>query len=285
MSDTPYYRDHYYQSLLKAVRANPADDLPRLVMADWLDENKQPERAAWVRHHVRGDALPPFFLDSSPDLEWLPAIDGYTRVELPAAIEYLPSGRAADGPVRVAFARGFVSRVSGPLLTLVGDQCRVCGGVGDTLVQTDYGVTQERCLTCHGTGRTPGILADLLAREPIGPEGIEVTDCEPLDNAGFNTDADPDPATNFANRWWWLRQQGDRRMRWELPDEVFVRLESSEFGYEEKPRAALSRALFDLHAPAPPRRMWDDDRRTGRRNNPTCRPTHTGQYLLVVRQL
>lgn len=32
-----------------AIRANPDDDLPRLVFADWLDENGQPDRAEYIR--------------------------------------------------------------------------------------------------------------------------------------------------------------------------------------------------------------------------------------------
>lgn len=32
-----------------AIRANPDDDLPRLVFADWLDENSQSERAEYIR--------------------------------------------------------------------------------------------------------------------------------------------------------------------------------------------------------------------------------------------
>lgn len=39
-------------ALLAACRARPADDLPRLVLADWLDENGQPERAEFVRVQV-----------------------------------------------------------------------------------------------------------------------------------------------------------------------------------------------------------------------------------------
>ena len=39
-------------ALLAASRARPADDLPRLVLADWLDENGQPERAEFVRVQV-----------------------------------------------------------------------------------------------------------------------------------------------------------------------------------------------------------------------------------------
>lgn len=41
MADAPAYHTHpTYLALLAAVRANPADDLPRLVLADWLDESQ-----------------------------------------------------------------------------------------------------------------------------------------------------------------------------------------------------------------------------------------------------
>lgn len=36
-------------ALLAAILANPADDLPRLVFADWMEENGQPERAEFIR--------------------------------------------------------------------------------------------------------------------------------------------------------------------------------------------------------------------------------------------
>jgi uncharacterized protein (TIGR02996 family) len=39
-------------ALLAAVLAEPDDDLPRLVYADWLDENGRPERAEFVRVQV-----------------------------------------------------------------------------------------------------------------------------------------------------------------------------------------------------------------------------------------
>lgn len=35
--------------LLAAIRARPDEDTPRLIYADWLDENKQPERAEFIR--------------------------------------------------------------------------------------------------------------------------------------------------------------------------------------------------------------------------------------------
>src|SRR5262245_15683829 len=37
------------EMLLRAVCENPDDDTPRLVFADWLDENGEPERAEFIR--------------------------------------------------------------------------------------------------------------------------------------------------------------------------------------------------------------------------------------------
>ena len=39
-------------ALLRAVCENPDDDLPRLVFADWCDENGEPERAEFIRTQI-----------------------------------------------------------------------------------------------------------------------------------------------------------------------------------------------------------------------------------------
>src|SRR5688572_6709814 len=39
-------------ALLRAVCENPDDDTPRLVLADWLDENEEPERAEFIRLQI-----------------------------------------------------------------------------------------------------------------------------------------------------------------------------------------------------------------------------------------
>jgi uncharacterized protein (TIGR02996 family) len=41
-----------HEAFLLAIIANPDDDLPRLVFADWLDENGQPERAEFIRLQI-----------------------------------------------------------------------------------------------------------------------------------------------------------------------------------------------------------------------------------------
>src|SRR5690348_11557710 len=38
-----------HDAFLHAIRAEPGDDAPRLVFADWLEDNGQPERAELVR--------------------------------------------------------------------------------------------------------------------------------------------------------------------------------------------------------------------------------------------
>lgn len=40
-------------ALLNAIYANPDEDTPRLVYADWLDEHDQPERAEFIRAQIR----------------------------------------------------------------------------------------------------------------------------------------------------------------------------------------------------------------------------------------
>ena len=47
------------EALLAAVAADPRDDAPRLVLADWLDEQGEPERAAFIRVQCAAARLRP----------------------------------------------------------------------------------------------------------------------------------------------------------------------------------------------------------------------------------
>lgn len=48
------------EALRQAVVANRQDDTPRLIYADWLDENGQPDRAAFIRAQVEAAQALPF---------------------------------------------------------------------------------------------------------------------------------------------------------------------------------------------------------------------------------
>jgi uncharacterized protein (TIGR02996 family) len=55
-----------HDALLRAVLESPADDAPRLVLADWLDEHGESERAEFIRLQVAGARDP----NVIPGLRW-----------------------------------------------------------------------------------------------------------------------------------------------------------------------------------------------------------------------
>ena len=70
------------QELIDAIVANPDDDLPRLVYADWLEENNQPEYARWLRDSLVN-------ISSWETRKGDPAIiipDGVTEIEIAPAV-------------------------------------------------------------------------------------------------------------------------------------------------------------------------------------------------------
>ncbi|MCE9562532.1 MAG: TIGR02996 domain-containing protein [Planctomycetes bacterium] len=79
-----------HDALLAAICADPDEDTPRLAFADWLDENDQSERAAFVRAQIELARTPPWEPFAvmcrwrKPDLvsgksfrHTLPAVDGF----------------------------------------------------------------------------------------------------------------------------------------------------------------------------------------------------------------
>jgi uncharacterized protein (TIGR02996 family) len=98
-----------YAAFLRAIRAAPDDDLPRLAFADWLDERDQPARAEFVRLQVE--------LDPIRDRLENPRVVELRRREAELLAEHrgewlggatdTPSGSPALVPV---FRRGFLER-------------------------------------------------------------------------------------------------------------------------------------------------------------------------------
>src|SRR5687768_2731314 len=66
-------------ALLAAIRANPEEDPPRLVFADWLDENGDPGRAEFVRLQCELSRLTDDGSDSQAVYEFLRDRDWVTR--------------------------------------------------------------------------------------------------------------------------------------------------------------------------------------------------------------
>ncbi len=66
-------------ALFAAIRANPEEDTPRLMFADWLDEHSDPDRAEFVRLQVERARLDDDASDSQAVYEFLRDRDYVTR--------------------------------------------------------------------------------------------------------------------------------------------------------------------------------------------------------------
>ncbi|MBN9122595.1 MAG: TIGR02996 domain-containing protein [Planctomycetes bacterium] len=93
-----------FEGLLRAVFANPDDDTPRLVFADFLEENDQPDRAAFIRYQCEQARLKP----QSKRGRELTKLVRPLLAKLRKEIEPLPEG------IEYEFDRGFM-RISGYL--------------------------------------------------------------------------------------------------------------------------------------------------------------------------
>lgn len=196
-------------ALLSSILANPADDAPRLVYADWLDENGQPDRASFIRVQCELARIG----HNHPNLEWLkdnrdnnpcrqcsPLHDRERELWLLVGRAIADEASKAIG-LRVTVAvnevgglafwegntatwqavvrRGFVAAVSLPLQTWIGGECGTCNGAGD--VGTLGGrMGCPTCSTSHdrrGTGRTVGIGPTLARSQPV--TAVRLVDREP----------------------------------------------------------------------------------------------------------
>ena len=141
------------RALLDAVLATPEDDLPRLVYADWLEENGNPERAAFIRVQCSDAAAGQYTSDAKS-----------VRFYRPYA------GIGADWPnVTVSIRRGFVWYVGSTLSDWCGGECPYCEN--GTVYEYADGYTVPgsagACEMCHGTGRTFGIGPAVVRSHPV----------------------------------------------------------------------------------------------------------------------
>jgi uncharacterized protein (TIGR02996 family) len=230
-----------HEPFLRAIISNPADDGPRLVYADWLDERGQPERAEFIRLQIElmkahkckapaytgagvlecaeWNARHPSCNDwcvpcaSRRELRhreqellkanWQSWVDFQTE----RAIYCDGVGSASEGfksgkGIVARFRRGFVAKVELTSTEFVGGRCGQCNGTGWVGVRREYA-----CFHCLGTGYTRGLAQQLAECCPL--EEVVLTDLEPY-------------------------QAGDREWRWFEP-----------FAVSERPKSNVLRFLYD----------------------------------------
>jgi len=189
-------------ALLARIIAEPKDDLPRLVYADWLDEHDQPERAEFIRVQCELARL-----DAEREAS---GKTGWRTLKLRARAEALRKrerklwldgvinqfvgvkgvGKAIkphlsqsfdcrDLPLCVDVSRGFVATVYGPLAAFWAERaCGACEGSGVIRIgfggRHGYGPPVQ-CPKCKGAIRIAGpapAFAELVKREPVEQVGV-----------------------------------------------------------------------------------------------------------------
>lgn len=204
--------------LLAAILAAPNDDLPRLIAADWLDENGEPERAEFIRYQImkpqkpKGggwgcecsspDARPPCSkCEKLTDEELAESDDkdselrNWNRVWGNACAKCVnfESKSLVDVEgvkVEIIERRGFPDEIRCTLADWVGRVCPKSPLNPDLLRGAKC---LPGCETCHGTGRLPGIAGWVCGQWPVTK--VVLTDCEPM--IGSNSAMD-----NYV--WWRL---------------------------------------------------------------------------------
>lgn len=149
--------------LNQAILDNPFDDLPRLVLADWLEDNDRPLNAAFIR----GQVAPTLdYFPSPPDpynvaawlpnrwAGWLSQARVFTLSE--QAFIYL-------NDYHIVLRRGFVDEVCCTIMDWVGGLCPLCAGSCvesyEVLRSERYGtsIRSRPCHYCEGRGEIEGV--------------------------------------------------------------------------------------------------------------------------------
>lgn len=143
-------------ALLAAVRADPDDDTPRLVYADWLDDHDRPERAEFIREQIELARLESLPENQSGDyVVWREAyepyrkrereyidragyslcdglfgdqwkVDGQSKGRNTVAVRMYRGAESVN--LEVTLSRGFVGGVKLPLAAFLGRVCGRCRG-------------------------------------------------------------------------------------------------------------------------------------------------------------
>ncbi len=167
--------------LLHAVLANPEYDIVRLVYADALEEAGDGEYARFIRLQVGG--RPTAFPDTLAE-----QLRGKKPVVVNIGRDYRVVGNMNGIDVEYVVRRGFVSSVRCSLAAWSGRICELCRGRGMNDYYSDIdgrGIMSLPCTACHGTRRTPGHGAEIVARHPV--ERVEFTDAVIHPSGGNDT--------------------------------------------------------------------------------------------------
>ena len=151
-------------ALLAAIAARPADDTPRLVYADWLDDHDQPARAEFIRVQCEVARI-----DGLPSAEAQGYADLYRRQDALFAGQRraLLGPLAADlGPHDVTFDRGFITEIGLTDAAFVAHADRLAALAPPPDVSVTAAAPTERFLRSSHVGLVTGLRWESTAIDP-----------------------------------------------------------------------------------------------------------------------
>ena len=159
-------------ALLSAVLADPFDDGPRFVYADWLEENEERERADFIQTQITKGLQCDNCMGDSAVGQPCPYNGGKLCPYCDDLQEEtgLPSSLFGEG--KVIYRRGFVDEIRCTMREWCGPiPCNMCGRWNLELIEL-YGRSHvirpnKNCFHCNGTGRTPGIAKSVCEAWPV----------------------------------------------------------------------------------------------------------------------
>jgi len=209
-------------ALLAAILANPDEDTPRLMYADWLDENGQPERAEFIRVQIEKYSLQseqgsPEWCRSFQREEELWQALGKSFDLPPRFHSRLPWEKCEDGESGICvISRGFPATVACSLL--------------DWLAQGPEIVTRHPVETVRLTDREPDLppisSPDLGFRWVWAAAEVRLSEVR---------------ARTAATQASWLRERRERRR---IPLAIYRHGCSGRFATTEAANAVLSRGCI-----------------------------------------
>lgn len=190
-----------HQDFMRAICADPAADAPRLIFADWLEEQGEGERSEFIRVQCELANLPLCTHGTSATLRATWVNEGCHACRLrERERKLLDANRAAwfsevhrlsvESGVGIGLPtlkyevrRGFIASVSLTCANWVGGRCEKCNGsrgkyqYAEPLNRGMEGEHWYPCPECHGHGELPGHGPAICAAQPI--EVVRLADVRP----------------------------------------------------------------------------------------------------------
>lgn len=193
------------EAFLRGICENADDDVPRLVYADWLDE-QDTEKSRWRASMIRGNTDPygpQRWRTTFPDVADFLHNNRLYALWIDGVLHNSPDIQSSqhDTEPAIYIRRGFVAEIRCSLADFMGrececegaEPCQICNGIdwvehpnGGVVRCPNYDETDEMdgsrccspCTNCDGTGTLPGLARTMFKWHPITE--VVLTDLEPM---------------------------------------------------------------------------------------------------------